>query len=393
MRRLRTQKRFLSVSVLFLVLILAAGGATSFLFASCGPFTDVGSLICPFVLELYYSGIAAGTSSTTFSPGSNVTRGQMAVFIAAGLDLSLAKSGRRAALDQWWTTAPHYDAGLGLVSVGPGPQLLKGDGDHIWVADSGDGSVYRIRSSDGVLLGNWTGASGAYGVLVAMGRVFVTGNTGNVYMINPASTGSVTTLMNLGSPTYGITFDGTSLWTASSGGVSSLTPGSTPGSWAVATYTTGFSSPFGALFDGTSVWVTDAGSNELLKLNSDGTIALVVPVGSGPGHPAFDGRNIWVPGDADSSLTVVRPSDGLVLQTFSATNGNPNGLSNPIQAAFDGQRVAVTNSTGSVSLFKASDLSPIGFAPLPGMTTPTGVASDGVNFWISDSGSSSIGRF
>jgi streptogramin lyase len=147
------------------------------------------------------------------------------------------------------------------------------------------------------------------------------------------------------------------------------------------------------VFAGGSIWITDNVSSSLIKLNPDGSVAQSIPVGLHPVFPAFDGKNIWVPNFGDSSLTVVRASDGAVLQTFSAANGNQNGLSSPREVAINGVRAVVTNQTGSISLFKIADLSPMGNVPTPGMSSPFGVASDGVNFWISDNGSGKIGRF
>jgi hypothetical protein len=382
-------------------LLLGASGASSIPLTLCGPFTDVSTLLCPFVLELLYSGITAGTTSTTYSPNDPVTRGQMAVFISTGLDLSIDRGGERQKLDQWAATTPHYDAGLGLTTVGNEPNSLKSDGLDVWVANFSSGTVSRVRASDGRLLGTWTGATGAWGVLVAMGRVFVTGNMspGSLYMIDPTlPPGAVTVVSNsLGNNPTGLTFDGSSIWTANAGGsVSKITPGTSPGSWNVSTFTAGFSHPFGAVFGAGNVWITDSSAGTLLELNSAGSIVQSIPVGVNPANPAFDGKNIWVPNSGDSSLTVVRASDGMVLQTFSAANGNQNGLSAPNQAAFRGQRIIVTNPGGftpSVSLFKAADLSVVSNVPTPGMTAPWGVCSDGVNFWISDYGSNTIGRF
>src|SRR5579859_4248703 len=133
--RLLTSQKLLAAPLL--ILVLAAGGAASFLLASCGPFTDVGTLICPFVLELYYSGITAGTSATTFSPNDPVTRGQMAVFTSTALDLSLDRGGRRAALGQWWSSTPQFASGLGITSVGTGPRSVQSDGSDLWVANNG----------------------------------------------------------------------------------------------------------------------------------------------------------------------------------------------------------------------------------------------------------------
>src|SRR4030088_127538 len=99
-----------------------AGGAVRMGEDQCGPFTDVTPGFCPYVLELYYLGITVGTSATTFSPNDPLTRGQAAVVVSKGLNQSLARSHRRAALGQWWTTTPHWDLGLGITQVDNDPE-------------------------------------------------------------------------------------------------------------------------------------------------------------------------------------------------------------------------------------------------------------------------------
>jgi len=59
--------------------VIGAGAATGLVQDVCGPFTDVSPALCPYVLEMYYLGITAGTSPTTYSPEATVTRGQAAV--------------------------------------------------------------------------------------------------------------------------------------------------------------------------------------------------------------------------------------------------------------------------------------------------------------------------
>ena len=369
------------------------------------PFTDLGATgFCAQIAEAYYSGLSNGTSATTYSPTANVPREQMAAFVTRTLDQSLQRGSRRAALAQWWSSTPHYDSSLGVTAVGSNPFLVQSDGADVWVANNTSATVSRVRASDGKLLDTWTGATSAYGVLVAMGRVFVTGSAspGNLYLIDPTQpAGPVTSVAStLGNTPQGIAFDGNKIWTAnfsatSSGSVSIVTPG---GAWAVTTVTTGFSEPAGAVFDGTNIWVTDDGDSTLKKLDSNGAILQSVSVGSFPQFPVFDGRNIWVPNRGDSlatgSLTVVRVSDGAVLKTFSAGNGNQNGMNFPMSAAFDGQRILVTNGGGaSVSLFKATDLSIIGTILTAGVAVPFGACSDGVNFWVSFFSGNKVGRF
>ena len=356
------------------------------------PFTDLGSTsFCAQIAEAYFSGLSNGTSATTYSPSDDVPREQMAAFVTRTLDFGLSRGNRRSKLQQFWNGAPRWDLGFGLTTVGSLPFLLQSDGKDVWVADSGDGTVYRVEASDGKVLSHWTGATGAIGVLVALGRVFVTGNTipGKLFMINPSATaGAVATVATVGDSAGGVAFDGMHIWTANGGGsVTIVTPGSTT-PWPKTTVTKGFSSPVGAIFDGSNVWVTDSGDGTIKKLDATGAILQTVSVGGEPQYPAFDGTNIWVPTFSGNSVSVVRASTATVVATLTG-----NGLSSPNTAAFDGQRVLVTDGTGGLSLFQATSLAAIGNPATTGITEPLGACSDGSGFWISGITSNAIGRF
>jgi hypothetical protein len=383
-----------------LLAIVALGlGAGASLFGTCGPFTDVAAdAFCPFVLEIFTLGITTGTSATTYDPASAVSRLQMAAFLSRSVDAVLSRGSRRAALGQFWT--PQNDSVIGLTTVGPNPIFAVSDGADVWTSNGGDATVSRVRASDGRLLATWTGATLPFGVISAMGSIFVTGRTvggGSLYRIDPAQpAGAVNTIFNgdLGENPSGITFDGSRLWTANfvvgdkPGTMSVITPG-TP--FTATTVTAGFTAPlFGALFDGSNVWVTEYKNpfGNLLKLDASGAIAQTVALpGGNPQIPGFDGANIFVPGLAGNFVAVVRASNGTILATLTG-----NGLSGPNAAAFDGQRILVTNGTGnSVSLWKAADLSPLGSVPVG--SNPFGACSDGVNFWIALNGVNLVARY
>lgn len=310
----------------------------------------------------------------------------------SGVDDALRRGSRRGALNQWWV--PQSENGLGLTSVGLLPQLVASDGADLWVANLG-GTVSRVRASDGRLLETWGGASGANGILVAAGQVFITGLTtpGALYRIDPTqSPGTVTTVINtLGGLPQGITFDGSRIWTANrqdSISIISLNPVNST------TISTGFTFPVGILFDGTNIWVTTSGTNpgKLLKLNSNGDIIQAVNVGADPRFPVFDGSNIWVPNFSSDSVTVVHAMGPLAGTVAATLNGN--GLHNPQAVSFDGERIAAVNFNGnSVSLWRAADLTPLGSFSTGADSHPGGVCSDGLNFWINLQGpSGAIGR-
>jgi hypothetical protein len=72
----------------------------------------------------------------------------------------------------------------------------------------------------------------------------------------------------------------------------------------------------------------------------------------------------------------------------------PSCSRSSVAAAFDGERVLVTNYIGNaVSLWKAADLTPLGSVPTGDSTLPAGACSDGVNFWITLLNSGQLARF
>jgi hypothetical protein len=357
-------------------------GAVSYPF----PYTDVagvGAPFCPGIMEAYVTGVSKGTTPTTFSPDETVSRVQMTTFLQRSLDQGLARTSRRGAFNQWWmpqtSNALHY--------APAGGQFCAADGHYIWTSTGS--SLVQLAASTGSLGGTWTGAASSQGLVVAAGRIFMVDETspGSLYAIDPTQPpGAVTSAATLGDDPVGITFDGNLLWTANYGGsVSIITPQATA-PYPVTNVTTGFANPYGILYDGAHVWVTDQGAGTLLELDSGGAILRTVAVGTGPGLPAFDGANIWVPNAGPSnSLTVVQASSGNVVATI--TPDASNRLSGPTAASFDGQRILITNTLGnSVTLFKAADLSFIANVPTGASTTPYGACSDGINFWIAPGG-------
>ena len=52
----------------------------------------------------------------------------------------------------------------------------QSDGADLWVSSAN--LVGRVRASDGRLLDAWTDTVGGKGILIAMGRVFIAGNSG-----------------------------------------------------------------------------------------------------------------------------------------------------------------------------------------------------------------------
>ena len=387
-----------------LSVLLSLSGAVSLLRADSGtcngasltlPFTDVaGNPFFCTIAAAYFSGLMGGTSGTSFTPGSSVPREQMAALITRTLDQSLKRGSRRAALGQLYTPESLSDGGV--TSVGDYPKAVAYDGKDLWVTNYNSGTVSRVRASDGKLLETWTDAERATGVVVARGKIYIAGNTtlGSLYEIDPTKpAGSVTIdFQTLGIRPVAIAYDGSRIWMANEGeglapsGVSIV---SFENGLSATTVSTGFQFLGGITYDGANMWVTDSGDHRLKKLDASGNILQTVEVGGQPYPPVFDGQNIWVPTqNTSSSVTVVRASTGAVVATLTG-----NGLDLPTGAAFDGERILITNPF-NVSLWKAADLSPLGFFGGGGVKgEPVGACSDGLNFWVVLIGANKLVRF
>jgi S-layer homology domain len=350
------------------------------------PFTDVASSNVFFcsIAEAYFSGLTNGTTATTYSPSDPVPREQMAAFITRTMDQSLKRGSRRAALDRWWTvTDPGAVRAVSLNATAI-PHAIVCDGLDLWISDE-DARVFRVRASDGTLLGTWTGATGARGLIAAAGRIFIAGDLGSttpgkIYVINPdLAPGAVTVFENdIGAQPYEITFDGANLWTANpqSGSISRVNVGTV-----VDSTFTGFTDPVNILWDGTSLWVNDFG--QLKRVDpTNATVLESIPVTGG--NMRFDGANIWL-SNADihaNSITIVRATGALRGTILATLTGN--GMFRPYGMAFDGERMLVGNldNSNSVSLFNATSFAPLGNVFLGANAEPRAACSDGVNFWV-----------
>ena len=140
------------------------------------PFIDVaGNPFFCTIAAAYFTGLTNGTDATHYGPSANVTRDQMSAFITRALDQAVKRSSPRLALRRAWNT--QTPANLQTITVGNSPNYVESDGEDLWVANNFSDTVTRVHASNGKVLGTWTGATSAFGVLCAMGRVYVTGFT------------------------------------------------------------------------------------------------------------------------------------------------------------------------------------------------------------------------
>src|SRR5579863_8761321 len=137
-------------------------------------------------------------------------------------------------------------------TVGQQPYGVAFDGENIWTANSGDGTVTKLRAADGATLGTF----------------------------------------KVGTTPYGVTFDGANVWVSNSsdGSVTKLraSDGKTLGTFKVGQM------PFWMVFDGEDVWVANSGDGTVTKLRANDGKALGTFNTNGAIALAFDGTYIWV---------------------------------------------------------------------------------------------------
>lgn len=102
-------------------------------------------------------------------------------------------------------------------------------------------------------------------------------------------------------------------------------------------------------FDGENIWVINDGDSTLVKMQpSDGTILGTFPIGDTALDILFDGTNIWVSNFFGDSVMQFRPSDGQLLLTYETNL--------PVGLAFDGRNILFANFEDNVvTKLRASD--------------------------------------
>jgi outer membrane lipoprotein-sorting protein len=244
------------------------------------------------------------------------------------------------------------------------PIAIALDGANIWVANYGSASVTKLRASDGACNGiaQYTSLSGC---------TFAVGN-------NPRF----------------LAFDGANIWVANQGS-STVTKLRASDGANLGTFVTG-GMPSGVAFDGTNIWVANYSSSTVTKLRaSDGSLLGTFPVTHAHGL-AFDGTNIWVTSDiANGTVTKLGASNGTNLGAFAVGSA-------PIGAVYDGANIWVTNySSNTVTRLRTSD----GACVLNGVvqsgptactfavgSNPAGIAFDGANIWVANTGGHTVSK-
>jgi DNA-binding beta-propeller fold protein YncE len=213
------------------------------------------------------------------------------------------------------------------------PTTIAYDGANVWVA-SGNNRINKIRASDGAILAN------------------ITGYFGHSHM----------------------TFDGEHIWVNNSAH-NSISKIRARDAALLGPYMVG-QSPRGLAFDGANIWVANFDGDTVSKVRaSDGTVLGAYPVGDGPLSVVFDGRHIWVSNSLGGTLTKLRAADGY---NASATN-----VATPGEMVFDGYSIWVLSGSNPASLVRVRAYDGAVTGTYAALTSPTDIAFDGENLWVS----------
>ena len=285
------------------------------------------------------------------------------------------------------------------IDVGNTPWGLAFDGAAMWVTSSGNGTVSKVRASDGAVFGPFSvgnsSTSQPVGIAYDGVNMWVADSGDNTVSKVNAATGAVQVISggscNFSNP-WGVAFDGTYIWVTnvnnssvtqiqpSDGTCLSNTNELIPGAYNIA-------------FDGTYLWVTGSngtGTVTLLNPSSPSVPVKVIPTaGVRSQGIAFDGTNMWVVNQSQcicyGSVTEIN-AETMTVTTSVGSNGN-----NPRYIAFDRTYLWVTSPyDGTVTLIQASTATPV--ATLTTGGTPQEIAFDGANIWIANAGAGLIKR-
>ncbi len=293
-----------------------------------------------------------------------------------GENMWVANSG-----DNTVTKLRAYDgANLGTFPVGSNPQALAFDGANIWVGNNGDSTVTKLRASDGANLGTfplksaWNGGTsyqpywlGFDGVnLWESGFASGTGCATLKLQVTDASPLACVELQSQGQ-----------LFNLAIAGTYVVQGGSAESTW-------------GSL---TQVLPTVRGNNGLIQLE---TAVLDFPLGPGDSieshfpFVATDGVNVWL--EDQSYIYKVRAGDGALLASYP---GSPSAPGTPAIGngflAFDGANLWAPDGGTGVMKFRASDGAFLG--DFPAGKDPVAVAFDGANVWVANQGDNTVSKF
>lgn len=281
------------------------------------------------------------------------------------------------------TGVQSYAQQIGNFSVGGAPIGLVFDGTNIWVANSTDNTVTKMRASDGASLGTFTVGASPRRVAYDGTNIWVSNWNGNSVTKLRASDGALIQTLSMPQRPAGMTFDGANIW-ISNYDAGTVTKVRASDSSILGIFPAG-DTPLSLTFDGANIWVANnQGAGRVTKIRaSDGSLIGSYAVQGFPGDIVFDGSSIWVANTGNWTMTKLRASDGSEQGVF-FVGPNEGGMFS------DGSSIWIANES-SLFRFRACDGTLM--ESFSGISIGQGVTYDGAHVWVSNFGNNTISKF
>jgi hypothetical protein len=106
-----------------------------------------------------------------------------------------------------------------VFTVGQNPVALAFDSVNVWVANNADGTVTKLRDSDGANLGTFAAGSTPSAIAFDGANIWVTNNSANTVTLLRASDGAGVATYNTAASPLGMVFDGNHMWVGTTSGI------------------------------------------------------------------------------------------------------------------------------------------------------------------------------
>lgn len=343
------------------------------------------------------SGYAPASGSPNYAPAGqyvNSINGIAGnVTLTAGNNISLAQNGNTVTVSstastfnpqqvaqlRWWA-ANRSGASF---AVGSQPSGVAFDGSNIWVSNHADGTVTKLRASDGENLGTFAAGVNPSTVAFDGANIWVANYGSNTVTKLRASDGALLNTITVGSRPWGLAFDGVHMWVSC---YQAQTVVKIRASDDSIVGSVGIADPLGLAYDGTNIWVANNSPNAtMVKISGASgppTVLSTLFVGASFGaFIAFDGTNIWA--NYNGTLVRLRISDNAFLPQI-GVGFSRGGL------VFDGVHMWVSGESNLIKL-RASDGFQVGSFPV--LNLGAAAAFDGANIWVANTGSGRVGKY
>ena len=122
----------------------------------------------------------------------------------------IAVNPSQVAILRWY---PFNISGIAF-QTGTNPKALAFDGANIWVANSGDTTVTKLRASDGTLLGTFNTGAAPVALVFDGTNIWVANHDNSTVTKLRASDGTLLGTFNTGAAPVALVFDGANIWVA-----------------------------------------------------------------------------------------------------------------------------------------------------------------------------------